>query len=225
MFRPRYIVTIIALSSLPLLAGCSSGLTAIGQTFGEAFGPATNTEPTLNPRFEYIRVTVRGRIVFLALGIEEAAPGGPVKAWYSADKETLEFQNGRLVGASGLTTEWRKVACNGVPTWHAAAAAPDGLHWGRKRDLMPGYQYGVEDHLTIRRVNAPKSARLVSLDPTRLTWFEERMTTNVPDAALPPAIYAVDMRGGREEVVYGEQCVAKDLCFTWQKWEVAGNRR
>jgi len=35
------------------------------------------------------------------------------------------------------------------------------------------------------------------------------------DRLLPPARYAVDIRGGGETVVYGEQCLAPNLCFTW----------
>jgi hypothetical protein len=38
------------------------------------------------------------------------------------------------------------------------------------------------------------------------------------DKTLPPARYAVDLRGGKETVVYGEQCITPDICFTWQRW-------
>ncbi|MGE5526740.1 MAG: YjbF family lipoprotein [Rhodospirillaceae bacterium] len=205
------------LVSLAILAGCSSGLSAVSQTVQEAYGLSSDVNPTLDPRFQYLRVTVRGRPAFLALGNEERTAGGPVKVWYSAKKEVLEFQNGRLVGASGLTTEWRKVSLIGLPSWRTVSATPGAVEWTRKRDVMPGYRYGVEDRLTLRRIETPRSTRLKSLDPGQLTWFEERMVSTDADL-LPPAIYGVDMRDGRDEVVYGEQCLSPDLCFTWQKW-------
>jgi hypothetical protein len=31
----------------------------------------------------------------------------------------------------------------------------------------------------------------------------------------------VDLRGGKETVVYGEQCITPDICFTWQRWSAA----
>ena len=98
---------------------------------------------------------------------------------------------------------------------------------------MPGYRFGVKDALSLRVVPEPKRSALQGLDPQRLTWFEERIesapvawlsgifvSSVVADAALPPARYAVDIQGGLETVVYGEQCLAPDLCFTWQRWPV-----
>ena len=219
MSSSRFVATIVALTLSAVLAGCSSGYTAVGQTIADAFGPTKNVEPQLNPRFAYLRATVQGRAAFLALGVEEAAPGGSVKYWYSADREMLVFQNGRVVEASGLTTEWRKVTLDGVPSWRAAAAAPDGVVFTRTRDVMPGYRYGVEDRLSLRRIDVPRSTRLLRVDAAQLTWFEERIT-RTDGGPLPAAIYGVDLRDGREEVVYGEQCLAPELCFTWQKWPV-----
>jgi hypothetical protein len=96
---------------------------------------------------------------------------------------------------------------------------------------MPGYRFGVKDALSLRVVPEPKRSALQGLDPQRLTWFEERVESApvarlsgifvsgvVADAALPPARYAVDFRDGQEIAVYGEQCLAAELCFTWQRW-------
>jgi hypothetical protein len=96
---------------------------------------------------------------------------------------------------------------------------------------MPGYRFGVKDALSLRVVSEPKRSELKGLDPQRLTWFEERVESgpvarfsavfggrSTVDIPLPPARYAVDLQGGLETVVYGEQCLARDLCFTWQRW-------
>jgi hypothetical protein len=84
---------------------------------------------------------------------------------------------------------------------------------------MPGYHYGVEDRMTLRRIATPKKTALQGIDPSRLTWFEER-TTTVRGAEVPPAVYGVEMQAGKAKVAYAEQCVAVDFCFTLQRWPV-----
>jgi hypothetical protein len=88
---------------------------------------------------------------------------------------------------------------------------------------MPGYRYGVTEQLIVRRVAAPPSPPIRGVDSSALTWFEERVDPQrdgAKDLMLPPSRYAVDLRGKVELVVYGEQCLSSDLCFTWQRWNV-----
>lgn len=186
----------------------------------------------LNPRFRYLRVTIGSRAVFLALGNEDNHPQGPIEVWYSAEREVLRLQNGRIVGAVGLTTEWRAVSLPELPSWSAVARAPAPVPWVRVRDVMPGYRFGVRDELLLRVIPPPRNSALQGLEPQNLNWFEERLQANplvqFPatlftglsiDSRLPPARYAVDLREGKEIVVYGEQCLAPDLCFSWQRWQ------
>ena len=190
----------------------------------------------LNPRFRYLRVTVDGRVSFLALGNleNENDPRGPVEVWYSARKEVLRLRNGRLVGAVGVFTEWRDVSLPAFPAWSEISRSRESHRWVRTRDVMPGYRYGVRDTLELRPVSPPERTALVGRDPTGLTWFEERSRVEPPSGmlaslvsgthdvqALPPARYAVEIRDGREKVVYGEQCLSAEFCFTWQRWTVA----
>ncbi|MDX1376726.1 MAG: YjbF family lipoprotein, partial [Burkholderiales bacterium] len=173
----------------------------------------------LDPRFRYLRVTIDGRTALLALGYVDPHPLGPVEVWYSAEREVIRLQNGRLAGASGLPTEWRRVALDAAPGWAAAVSASGALEWTRRRDVMPGYRYGVEDRLTLSRISPPEDSRFAGKGSRNLIWFEE---TLAPDArgevALPPARYALDPRAAGDPVVYGEACLAKDLCFAWQRW-------
>ncbi len=213
--------TLAAVFSLvAVLSGCSSAGNAILQTLPYAYGrnPAVDNA-RLNPDFRYLRVTVGGRVALLALGYLDSRPQGTIEVWYSAEREVLRLQNGRLVGAVGLTTEWRNVVLPELPSWSEAASADRAFRWTRTRDVMPGYRYGVKDHLSLRVIEAPRRSALQSLDPRRLTWFQERDESGSA-AALPPARYAAELRGGEETVVYGEQCLAADLCFTWQRWPV-----
>ena len=174
----------------------------------------------LNPDFRYLRITIDGRLAFVALGEVDNHPQGPIEVWFSAEREVLRFQNGRLVGATGLTTEWRNVAVPKIPEWSALARSEQPFAWTRVRDVMPGYRFGVKERLTLQPVSAPRRSALQLIDPQNLAWFEERLDGRAfaKELNLPPARYAVDLSDGSGTVVYGEQCLAADLCFTWQRW-------
>jgi len=214
------------------LSGCSAGSSAILQTLPYAYGRSPSVDNArLNPNFQYLRVTVRGRVAIVALGNVDDHPHGPIEVWYSAEREVLRLQNGRLIGAVGLITEWRNVVFPQLPSWPAVARADRTFKWTRSRDVMPGYRFGVSEELALRNIAPPGKSSLRGLDPQKLTWFEERIEAgsgggfsvvlrNIIDseAPLPPARYAVDFRDGREKVVYGEQCLAAELCISWQRW-------
>ena len=190
---------------------------------------ASATGANLNPDFRYLRVVVDGRVVFLALGNQDKDARGAIEVWYSAEREVLRLQDGRLVGAVGLNTEWRSVSLPVLPSWPALARAENPTRWTRIRDVMPGYRFGVRDALVLRRIAAPDKSQMQGLDSGTLTWFEEQtdadsLSRDTPGKALPLARYAVDLRGGKEVVVYGEQCLAAELCFSWQRWPAATAR-
>ena len=224
------------LSLVIALSGCSTASDAILQTLPYAYGRNPGVDNArLNPNFSYLRLTVNGHVALLALGYVDSDPQGPIDVWYSAEREVLRLQNGRLVGAVGLTTEWRNVRLPILPSWSAVAHAGRAIAWTRTRDVMPGYRFGVKDELSLRVIAAPRGSALQGLNPRGLTWFEERDESGArgglsgvlgdrADAALPPARYAVDFAGGKETVVYGEQCLAADLCFTWQRWPVQARK-
>lgn len=226
------------LSLAAALSGCSGTGNAILQTLPYAYGRNPGVDNArLNPDFRYLRVTVSGRVALLALGNVDNDRRGPIEVWYSAEREVLRLQNGRLVGAVGLTTEWRNVGLPALPSWSEVANADRTFRWTRTRDVMPGYRFGVKDELSLRVIEAPQRSALQGVEPKRLAWFEERAASEPiaglasvfgidagNDAALPPARYAVDFAAGQETVAYGEQCLAPDLCFTWQRWPVQARR-
>jgi len=209
----------VALLSAALLSACSSGMNAIFSTAQHAIQTDRGLANfRLNPDFRYLRITIDGRLAFVALGEVDNHPQGPIEVWFSAEREVLRFQNGRLVGATGLTTEWRNVSVPKIPEWSALARSEQPFVWTRVRDVMPGYRFGVEERLTLQPVSAPRRSALQLTDPQTLAWFEERLDgwAFAKELNLPPARYAVDLSDGT--VVYGEQCLAADLCFTWQRW-------
>lgn len=208
------------------LSGCQSleGSDAFKTLLVAIRGVKQPTSAGLDPRYVYIRATTGKNVAFLALGYVDPHPHGPIEVWFSADKEVLRFQHGRLVGASGLQTEWRQVRVPALPSWKELANKRAPYHWQRVRDVMPGYQFSISDQLRLMSVAPPASSALLGIAPSSLTWFEESLLlspSSGPVQALPPARYAVDFSGNAEKVVYGEQCLSADFCLTWQRW-IAG---
>ena len=215
-----------------LLSACATEMNALVQTVRAAAsgGPAADMS-LLDPRFSYLRITVGKRVAFLALGFFDSDRHGQVEVWYSGQKEAIRLQDGRVIGAVGLATEWRGVMLPDLPSWSVIAQSKEPLSWVRVRDVMPGYRFDLRDGLVLRQIPPPERSALLHIDPRELTWFEERFQqepvagimplfqgATVNDQALPPARYAVDLRDGMEFVVYGEQCLSADFCFTWQRW-------
>ena len=197
----RASIGLVALS----LSACSS-VTNYVSTVKRVAGLGQRADDNnLEPAYRYLRVTVSGNSTFVVLGDIDKHPDGAVEVYYSSTGEVLRFQNGRLAGAIGLTTEWRRVAFLDTPKW---AVATDGkaIEWTRVRDEMPGYRYGVEDRVSIRKIAPPNKSSLLDVAPESLTWFEERVIQGKTTSDnLPVARYAVSFVGNRETVVYGEQ--------------------
>jgi hypothetical protein len=195
-------------------------------------GPDVSTV-RLDPNFLFLRTTLGARVGFAWLGNTERNARGPVEVFYSGAGEVVRLQNGRIVSAIGFPTEWRKVEWPQLPSWSAVANTSAPVSLVRVRDLMPGYRTGMKDELTLRVIEAPTKSALRVLEPGKLIWFEERFPSTTlasglglvrgvaADDALPPARYAVQIEGEKETVVYSEQCLAKDFCFTWQRWSAA----
>jgi hypothetical protein len=220
-------LTLIAGCLIVLLTGCQSGtLYPALQTLQAAiWGADPPSGKSLDPRFAYLRVTAGKRVAFLALGYVDAHPQGPIEVWYSADREIIRLQNGRVVGVAGTLTEWRQVRVPVLPSWRELARQQTPYNWQRIRDVMPGYQFNLRDALQLKVIAPPAQSALLVIPPASLTWFEESLAP-VPDRqvdanTLRPARYAVEFSGEAERVVYGEQCVSAETCLTWQRW-VAG---
>ena len=200
--------------------GCASGGDAVFETAQSLIARDKGIDSAkLNPNFRYLRVTIGGRVVLLALGYLDPHPQGTIEVWYSAEREVVRLQNGRVVGAVGLTTEWRNVVLPDLPEWPKLVSTAEPLQWSRTRDVMPGYRYGLRDALSLRTVPAPEKTALQGVDSKDLAWFEERFAGEASSkTALPAARYAVQLANGQGVVVYGEQCLAPQTCFAWQRW-------
>lgn len=204
-----------------ILGGCASGMSAVVDSMRQAIPGRQPAEgAALDPRFAYLRITRGSHVGHLWRGSTEPGPQGVVEVYYSGSGEVVRLLDGRIMGALGLNTEWRKVSLT-APSWRAVSAAQQGVSFVRVRDVMPGYRSGVRDQVTVRPIAAPSRTAMRGVDAGMLAWFEERTATAASDAPVPVARYGVDLAGSEEQVVYAEQCLAPDLCFTWQRWSAA----
>lgn len=207
------------------LAGCQASPIMDGawRTLQSAVSGADQpTSKQLDPRFAYLRATAGKKLAFLALGYVDPHPLGPIEVWYSAEREVIRLQNGRVVGAAGTLTEWRQVRMPDLPRWRDLATKAVPHAWTRTRDVMPGYYFNHADLLQVRTIPPPAKSALVGIAPASLTWFEESLVAAPASQGLtdrlPPARYAVEFIGDTERVIYAEQCLSAALCITWQRW-------
>ena len=185
----------------------------------------------LDPDFVYLRVTRGKHVGLLWRGNIERTPAGDTEVYYSGSGEVVRLRHGLVVGALGTNTEWRRVEMP-TPRWAAVAAAGESQPFERVRDVMPGYRTGVRDRLVMKVIPAPSSTSLVRIEPGTLTWFEESMAPGrwadrlrgADAETLPPARYAVSFAEEQPTVVYAEQCLGPDFCFTWQRWSAAARQ-
>jgi len=175
------------------------------------------SESRLNPALSYLRVMVGGSEALLVLGYVDPSAHGPVQVWYSGDSNVLRLSAGRLVGASikGVV-DWSGVAFEHLPDWQVVGARADFV---RRRDVSPGYRHGLRDEMRIERVAPPDDSNLVGISPASLSWYEERVVGGPDDGLM--ARYAVAQTGQLgAKVVYGEQCLTREYCLSWQHWPV-----
>lgn len=214
--RHPFLPLLVALS----LGGCTAGTTAVLQTFELISGkaPQDGRTPT-SSSFRYLRVEAQGRVVFMVLGYVDDKPRKNTEVWYSAKGEVLKLSGGRIVGTTGLATDWREVRLPAIPDW--THVGPNPVTYVRQRDEMPGYRFNIEEQISLSAVNVPTRTNLVGEDPAKLRWYEERVTSGTESSLnLFPALFAVDMAKATPTPIYGEQCLSQSFCISWQRWDV-----
>lgn len=206
------------LGVLALMAGCA--VEPASQSMMDAYrlmrsgGVAEQAAQGLNPDFRYLRVQVGEREVFMVLGYVDPTSDGPAEVWYSAEADVLRLRDGRVVGATMKTgTDWLAVSFMHLPSWDSVG---EQAVFERTRDESPGYRYGIHEKMLIHRIAPPKDSRLKVIPASSLSWFEESVQGG---ADGHPARYAVRLDAvGSHRVIYAEQCLSGEFCFSWQDW-------
>lgn len=198
------------------LGGCAH--TPVSLTLFELMGLNQQVDKLqLNPQLRYLRVRVDGRTTLMVMGYSETTPQGQLETWYSGEGEVLRLLNGRVASTVGLNTDWRAVRNTALPSW-AALMAGQSVDFVRERDVMPGHRFGVSETVSLYRVAVPDRSNFVGVKSSDLQWFEEFVRDAKGSFA---ARYALRDVAGVPTVVYGEQCLSDNLCFSWQPWPVS----
>lgn len=212
------------------LFGCATGSTpladvlsaVVSDQFGSGAESALNIK--LNPAYRYLRVEVDGRApALLVLGYVDAHPQGDIEVWYSAKREVIKIQNGRIVGTTGLEVDWRTVRFPIAPPSWTNTLAQEGSY-ERSRDEMPGHRYAITDQIQLKPwVGMPPLTLPVSLNnahtQNNYRWFSET-TLNTGEQPLPPSWFAWGLYQGQATVVYSVQCLSPTFCLKLQRWPV-----
>lgn len=173
-------------------------------------------EVKLNPNYQYLRVTLDGaKHALLVLGYVDAHPQGDIEVWYSAQGEVLRLQNGRLVGATGLPVEWRRVVYSQTPpAWQAVPL--EGARFSSVRDEQPGYRSGLVEQVVLTPLpQAP--LELPNQTHATAVWFQERYA-NAMGLTRPDAWFAFGNYGTQKTIVYSRQCLSSNVCLSLQRW-------
>jgi len=207
--------------------GCASGSAPLFEVLslvrpGADSALQAKFEPAaLNPKFRYLKVIVEDRApVLLVLGYLDPHTSGDIEVWYSANREVLKIQNGRIISTAGLTFDWRSSDFPVAPPAWTELAANDA-NYVRTRDEIPNGRYAVTEQVHLERSPAPPVAHLSESMPASLAgnyaWFSE--TYRADDGrAPPPAWFAVDLNSPTATVAYSEQCLSATLCMKLQAW-------
>ncbi|WP_235442954.1 YjbF family lipoprotein [Caballeronia mineralivorans] len=204
----------LACAAMTLLGACSEPMRALSN--GYSFlrqNSDSQIERTVPAKgHQYLKVSLLGRSALLVLGNVEQNAAGPVEVWYSGAGEVLRIQGGRLIGATGLSTEWLNVRLSAPPDW---LSIEEPMSYARRRDVMPAYDFGEVDVVTVTPIDMPVNTHYTGPKVPGLRWFAERTRGRI---ALRDSRYGVAQRDGHAVVVYGEQCLDERLCLSWQRW-------
>jgi hypothetical protein len=226
----RFIFLIAALLAALGLEGCAAGGSPIVQSIQALFNTGgTGVSQTAIPdapdlRFSYLRVQVPGHPPgLMVLGYVDPDPAGPIEVWYSANRETLRLQNGRVISTTGTLEDWSAVHyAPAPPAWSDVTVA--GMSYERQRDAMPGYRYGTREQMKVQALPASPTVELPASLPadkaSGYRWYRESVLPQ-PGQAIPPlpdAWFAWGKHRGVNQIVYSEQCLSPEFCLKLQRW-------
>lgn len=207
------------------LSGCASQANVLAEMLSAVWKETTGdgvSSVALDLRYRYLRVEATGQPnAIYALAFIDLAPGGEIETWFSARREVLKIQNGRVVASAGLAVDRISVrylvAPQSLDKWPMVPST-----YLRVRDTMPGYSFGVKDYMTVKPIDFPPN-QLPETMPLEVakgyTWFQESGRSD-SGVNLPTELFAWGLHRGGQTIVYSEQCLSTDFCLKMQRWPV-----
>ncbi|PNK61019.1 hypothetical protein [Psychrobacter sp. FDAARGOS_221] len=209
------VASILGLSACQSTTGCVAGESKCFKTPSKVFKQKSTT-PQLNPQFNYIKLNMNGQTLWLAQGATQQWPAANTKVFYSADRSVFKWSNGRLISVTTPLIDWREQLQQPF-SWSAAKP----FQFRRQVDQVNG----VVAWPQLREVNEasqPKHHSYVG-ENSNLIWLHETTINPSQSASSQPYAtfdywYAFDSQS-MNEPVYGQQCISKQYCLSWQVWK------
>ncbi len=205
--------SVLGLSACQSTTGCAENSTKCFGATKTVF-KAKEAPPNLNPQFNYMRLVMNGHTLWLAQGSIEPWPAANTKVFYSADRSVFKWSNGRLTSVTTPLLDWREHLLQSI-NW--STAKPFKI--SRDVDNIDGIGAMTEQR-ELSLVSAPKHHGYIGDDAT-LVWVHEY---TVPQSQVSQSYPSYDNWYAFEphnmnEPVYGQQCISKRYCLSWQVWE------
>ena len=205
--------SVFGLSACQSTTGCAENST---KCFGATKTVFKNKEaaPGLNPQFNYIRLIMNGHTLWLAQGATEPWPVANTKVFYSADRSVFKWSNGRLTSVTTPFLNWREYLPQTI-NWSAAKP----FEFSRDVDSSNG-AVAMTEQREMSHVSTPKHHSYVG-DGTTLVWVHEYTVLQSQVSQSYPSYnnwYAFESHN-MNEPVYGQQCISKQYCLSWQVWK------
>ena len=208
MLFNRFVRCVLVFGLLQLW-GCRSNPT---------FDTLTNLSPwksqyaSVQPGLEYLWVSLDGKASVMALGERSVQGSGATthlqERWYTGQGEMLYLLDGRIQQALGFTHE-RRGQTGQAPAWADVLQTAKEMPWSRTADMMPGYRYGVTEHVASQPILSPKS--LPEGVSPKAQWVMETVASKNADGKEWWYLQKFAVLDG--QVVYSEQCIDQDLCL------------
>lgn len=215
MYRLPFILT-----SCILLIGCQSVHTPWSQPFQKASKTQHDAVPKLNANFNYKRLTLNGKVFWLAQGAVDHWAVANTQVYYSADRNVFKWANGRLHSVNNGQTQWREHQVATI-NWQDFPKLQKAS-FTRQIDQTDG-KHGVLQKRHIQVVPAPAVHAYVG-NTADLIWLHEYSDTATNAKSSSKAnddIWYAISRNNPKQPIYAQQCIAKNQCLTWQDWSVS----
>jgi hypothetical protein len=229
--KSNYLAYILLPALLCACAGDSSNV--VYDTFKLGISnPHTVIDQTpLNPNFRYLKVEANGQPALLVLGYVDTKNNIQHDVWYSAFKEAIEINRGRLANTEGLAVNWTGVRTIDAPALKDALVGLETsgkrvpkFRYTRIRTVMPGYQVNIRETVIMEALfEVPRDAPPVFRDPkfnADIRWVQETVLvpTQTDNPTIKPlrAIYALNSK--TFEVIYGKQDLTEHFYISWLQW-------
>lgn len=202
-----------------LLSACSWGSVA-GLMMPKRVGvpsPVEVSSSALQPGFRYLLVKEENGHEALMVWVgNEKSPHGESSVWVSSDGVVLRLAQGRLIGISSLSRNWRLV--DEWPVFQENHSQETPLQRIQTSDEQPGFRLGTVLILTERHLATPPVSMSWVVGANDLRWVEQVDKSSGRQHAL----FAVD---NQNQTIAGKRCIHPDWCLSWQAWPAQPNKR